>query len=50
MKWSRKYSPLLLGMWLIAFGLMALVPPLRFLANIVPVLAVVAGIAILMDR
>ena len=53
MRWSRpKYGPLLLGIWLIATGVVTLVPTLSFqgIRTVLAVLAIVAGIALLMDR
>jgi hypothetical protein len=55
MRWSRpKYGPLLLGIWLIAMGIMALAPRLASsfegIGTILAVLAIVAGIALVLDR
>ncbi len=49
---NRKYGVLLLGIWLIAYGLMALVPALSFegAGKILAILAVAAGVLIIMDR
>jgi hypothetical protein len=53
MRWSRpKYGPLLLGVWLIATGVIVLVPAVNFSGSgtILAVLAIIAGVAIVMDR
>jgi hypothetical protein len=55
MRWSRpKYGPLLLGIWLIATGVVALVPCLAAsyegIGTVLAVLAIVAGIALVLDR
>jgi hypothetical protein len=49
---SRKFGVLLLGAWLIASGLMVLVPALTFqgAGTILAILAVAAGILIILDR
>ena len=52
MRWSRKFGPLLLGIWLIARGVIGLVPSLNFphSGELLAILAIVAGVAVLMDR
>jgi hypothetical protein len=55
MRWSRpKYGPLLLGIWLIVTGVVILVPRLASsfegIGTVLAVLAIVAGIALVLDR
>ena len=49
---TRKWGVLLLGIWLIASGAMVLVPALAFqgAGTVLAILAVVAGILIILDR
>jgi hypothetical protein len=50
--WTRKWGVLLLGIWLIATGAVVLVPALAFqgVGTVLAILAVVAGILIILDR
>ena len=52
MRWNKKIGLLLLGIWLIVGGLMALMPRLSFegAGSLMAVLAIVAGIFIVLDR
>ena len=55
MRWSRpKYGPLLPGIWLIATGVVTLVPRLlasyEGIGTLLAVLAIVAGLALVLDR
>jgi len=49
---TQKWGVLLLGIWLILYGLFLLVPALAFQGHgtVLAVLAVVAGILIILDR
>jgi hypothetical protein len=50
-KRSRRLGPILLGAWLIAHGVLGLVPvPLPLLARAMAALAIAAGIFILIER
>lgn len=51
MKITKRLGMLLLGIWLILTGLLAVISiPIPFLDVIMAVLAIVAGILILLDR
>ena len=53
MRWSRpKYGPLLLGIWLIITGAAAVIPALdsKGIGTVLAVLAIVAGVALVLDR
>jgi hypothetical protein len=49
---NRKFGPLLLGIWLIVYGLMVIVPALSFqgAGTILAILAIAAGVLIILDR
>ncbi len=49
-KFTRNIGMLLLAIWLIAWGLMALIPALNGLGLVLAVLAIAAGIFILLNR
>jgi hypothetical protein len=49
-KLTKNIGMLLLAIWLIAYGLVALVPALSGLGLVLAVLAIAAGIFILLDR
>jgi hypothetical protein len=49
-RFKRNIGMLLLAIWLIAWGLVALIPALSGLSLILAVLAIAAGIFILLDR
>jgi hypothetical protein len=49
-RFSRKIGILLLAIFLIAWGLIALVPALGSLSPVLAILAIAAGIFILIDR
>jgi hypothetical protein len=50
-KRRRDFGPLLLCIWLIAQGITALIPlPIPFLGQILAVVAIAAGVLILLDR
>jgi hypothetical protein len=52
MRFPNKIGLLLLGIWLIATGLFVLIPTLNFAGsdNVLAVLAIIAGILVLIDR
>jgi hypothetical protein len=50
MKITRNIGFLLLGIWLILMGLAEFVPAIKGLATILPILAIAAGIFILINR
>ena len=51
MKLTKKWGMILLAIWLILTGLMALVPALSVIPGIVmALLALVAGVLVLLDR
>jgi hypothetical protein len=50
-KRSRKYGPILLGVWLIATGLLPLLGAnIPYAGPVLDVLAIAAGVLILIDR
>jgi len=49
-RFKRNIGMLLLAIWLIAWGLVALIPAFSGLSLILAVLAIAAGIFILLDR
>ena len=49
-KLTKNIGMLLLAIWLIAYGLVALIPALSGLGLVLAVLAIAAGIFILLDR
>ena len=50
MRLTRNLGMLLLAIWLIAWGLMALIPALNGLGPILAILAIAAGVLILLGR
>lgn len=50
MKFTKNTGMLLLGIWLIAMGLATFIPAIAGLGQILAILAVAAGIFILMGR
>jgi hypothetical protein len=50
MKLTKNLGMLLLGIWLIAWGLVALIPALSGLGPILAILAIAAGVLVLLDR
>lgn len=50
MKITRNIGMLLLAIWLILYGLMSFVPALSGLGVIMAILAIAAGVFILLDR
>ena len=50
MRLTKNLGMLLLAIWLIAWGLMALIPALNGLGLILAILAIAAGVLILMGR
>jgi len=49
-RFTRNIGMLLLAIWLIAWGLIALIPALSGLSLVLAILAIAAGIFILLDR
>ncbi len=49
-RYTKNIGMLLLAIWLIAWGLIALVPALSGLSPILAILAIAAGIFILLNR
>ena len=49
-RFTRNIGMLLLAIWLIAWGLLALIPALSGLGPVLAILAIVTGIFILLDR
>lgn len=49
-RFAKNIGMLLLAIWLIAWGLVALIPALSGAGPVLAVLAIAAGIFILMDR
>jgi hypothetical protein len=49
-KLTKNIGMLLLAIWLIAYGLVALIPALSGLGLVLAVIAIAAGIFILLDR
>jgi len=49
-RFTRNIGILLLAIWLIAWGLVALIPALSGLGPVLAILAIAAGIFILLDR
>ena len=49
-RFTKNIGMLLLAIWLIAWGLVALIPALSGLDLVLAILAIAAGIFILMDR
>ena len=49
-RFTKNIGMLLLAIWLIAWGLVALIPALSGLALVLAILAIAAGIFILMER
>ena len=49
-KFNRKVGIFLLAVWLIAWGLVSLIPALSGLDVVLAILAIAAGIFILLDR
>jgi hypothetical protein len=47
---TKNIGMLLLGIWLIAWGLVALIPALSGLGPVLAILAIAAGIFILLNR
>lgn len=50
MKITNNLGMLLLAIWLIAYGLLALIPTLSGLGIVLAILAIAAGILILLNR
>ena len=50
MKFTRNIGMLLLGIWLILTGLAAFIPMLAGLGTLLAILAIAAGVFILLDR
>ena len=50
MRLTKNLGMLLLAIWLIAWGLMALIPALSGLGPILAILAIAAGVLILLGR
>ena len=49
-KFAKKIGMLLLAVWLVVWGLVALVPAISGLDLVLPVLAIAAGILFFLDR
>lgn len=47
---TKKIGMILLSVWLIASGLIAFIPVLSGLGVVLPILAIAAGVLILLDR
>ena len=50
MRLTKNLGMLLLGIWLIAWGLMAFIPAINGLGPILAILAIAAGVLILLGR
>ncbi len=50
MRLTKNLGMLLLGIWLVAWGLIALIPTLSGLGLILAILAIAAGVLILLGR